>query len=96
MIAGLLETARKMLRAELEHTFSAEIAQCHRGAPESSKRDILDALEVSASFETWDQLRHLMGRSKSATTDVVEQMMLGILQPQPSSPLPKGSKKRQR
>jgi TetR/AcrR family transcriptional regulator, regulator of autoinduction and epiphytic fitness len=96
MIASQLETARKMLRAQLERTFSKEIEDSHKRSPESSKREILDALEVPASFETWDQLRHVTRRSHAATAGVVERLMLGVLQAPPPPASPKASKKQQK
>jgi TetR/AcrR family transcriptional regulator, regulator of autoinduction and epiphytic fitness len=78
-LAGQLDTARRLLRSQLRHTFFPELDTYGRGAPASKERELLDALEVATSFETWDQLRRLHGRSATAARRVVERLVTGVL-----------------
>jgi AcrR family transcriptional regulator len=71
-LAKQLESARVMIRSQLQHTFSGELAG-------SGARETLDALEVSTSFDTWDHLRRQTRRSAPAARKVVEQMMSSML-----------------
>ena len=57
-LARRLESSRVLLRGRLSETFSKELAR-----QDKSCDHVLDALEVAMSFETWDQLRRLSGRS---------------------------------
>jgi TetR/AcrR family transcriptional regulator of autoinduction and epiphytic fitness len=77
-LARQLDSSRSMLRRRLRNTFSAELSMQINGSP-CSARDRLDALEVAASFETWDQLRRQSGRSIQATCQIVEHLVLGAL-----------------
>jgi TetR/AcrR family transcriptional regulator, regulator of autoinduction and epiphytic fitness len=83
-LARQLDSSRRMLRSRLLQTFSPELSiQIDGSSP--AGRELLDALEVAASFETWDQLRRQAGRSTSATCRVVEHLLLSVLgQAQPS------------
>ncbi len=77
-LARELEAARRMLRSQLRHTFSPEIA-AHGSDTAAVQRDVLDVLEVATSFETWDHLRTQSGRSAAATRRVVERLVTGVL-----------------
>jgi AcrR family transcriptional regulator len=92
-LARQLDSSRSMLRSRLRQTFSPELSmQIDGSSPTSSSptsRELLDALEVATSFETWDQLRRQAGRSTSATCQVVEHLLLSVLgHAQPSEQKP--------
>jgi len=85
-LARELETSRRMLRSQLRHTFSRELEAYEYGRV-ATERDLLDALDVATSFETWDQLRRRTGRSATAARHVVEQLVAGALTfEQPAAP----------
>jgi TetR/AcrR family transcriptional regulator of autoinduction and epiphytic fitness len=73
-LARQLESSRKLLRARLCETFSKELSQSG-----DSRENVLDALEVATSFETWDQLRQISGRSVVDTCGIVGHLALGAL-----------------
>jgi TetR/AcrR family transcriptional regulator, regulator of autoinduction and epiphytic fitness len=76
-LARQLDSSRSLLRSRLRQTFSPELSMQIYG-PSLIHRELLDALEVATSFETWDQLRRHAGRSTSATRQVVERLVLGV------------------
>jgi AcrR family transcriptional regulator len=84
-VARELEAARRMLRSQLRHTFSPEVTGSQEvtgnGCSDTAamQRDLLDALEVATSFETWDHLRTQSSRSAAATRRVVERLVTGLL-----------------
>ncbi len=78
-IAYELESARRMLRSQLRHTFSPELTANSGRDAAAMQRDLLDALEVATAFETWDHLRTQSGRSATATRRVVERLVTGVL-----------------
>jgi TetR/AcrR family transcriptional regulator of autoinduction and epiphytic fitness len=74
-----LEASRRMLRSQLRHTFARELEAYGCGATAAAERNLLDALDVTTSFETWDQLRRQSGRSATAARHVVERLVVGAL-----------------
>lgn len=68
-----LGAARKAQRSELRTLFAAEVED----------EETLDAVELATSFETWDQLRRRMGRSRPATTRAMAGLLRGALAAQP-------------
>ena len=77
-LARQLNASRALLRSRLRDTFSTELSAQIDGSP-CQEREVLDALEVATSFETWDQLRRQTGRSAAATCQVIEHLVLGAL-----------------
>jgi hypothetical protein len=77
-LARQLDSSRSMLRSRLRQTFSPELSMQIDGSS-PTVRELLDALEVATSFETWDQLRRVAGRSTSATCQIVEHLLLSVL-----------------
>lgn len=81
-VASQLEAARRMLRSQLRHTFSREL-EAHESnqmaQAAARERELLDAMDVATSFETWDQLRTHTGRSATASRHVVERLLAGAL-----------------
>ena len=69
-----LTRARKWLRSETERVFAAEIAAA-RG------KDVIEALELALSFETWDRLRTWQGLSVARSAAVVSRTVTALLQP---------------
>ncbi len=83
VIASELERSRRMLRSYLEASFRPELSEC---SP-SSRRRLLDGLDICCSWETWEQLRGRLGRSRRLATDVLKCLMtaqLGSRQRDPS------------
>jgi TetR/AcrR family transcriptional regulator, regulator of autoinduction and epiphytic fitness len=77
-LARQLELSRVLLRAKLRDTFSSELSI--QAEPSTcGESETLDALEVAASFETWDQLRNQSGRSVAASRRIMEHLLLGVL-----------------
>lgn len=77
-VAAELTRARLQLRHGIESAFDAEL----RG---SGAKELLDALEAAASWETWELLRGRMGLSRSAARRVVVRMMKSLLADQGGS-----------
>jgi AcrR family transcriptional regulator len=71
-----LEFARRTLRSQLHHTFGKELS---KDANEARRDDMLDALEVSTSFETWDHLRRQTGLSVHRASAVMERLAIGVV-----------------
>ena len=78
-LARQLDAATRMLRSQLRHTFSSELEARAEVASATGERELLDALEVSTSFETWDHLRRQSRRSATAAARVVEHLVSGLL-----------------
>jgi len=66
-----LEVSRRTLRSHLRETFQNELASGDEG-------ELLDALEVSTSFETWDFLRQTK-RSADDTKKTMVMLALAVL-----------------
>ena len=77
-ISTELTRARRQLRRGLEATFEAELASAARD-------DLLDALDVAASWETWELLRTRMGTGRATARRVVVRMMTSLLEDQGGS-----------
>jgi hypothetical protein len=73
-LARQLESSRTLLRARLSETFSKELSR-----QDKSCDHVLDALEVAMSFETWDQLRRMSGRSVHEASAIVSHLAMGAL-----------------
>lgn len=67
-----LARARSWLRSEVERVFAVEIAA-------ASGKDVIEALELALSFETWDRLRVGQGLSVARSTAVVARMATALL-----------------
>jgi hypothetical protein len=74
-----LDTASRILRNQTRRVFAEELESgAFRGKP-VKQRDVLDALEIAASFESWDHLRRDL-RTKDAARRVIERLMIGVLE----------------
>jgi TetR/AcrR family transcriptional regulator of autoinduction and epiphytic fitness len=62
--------SRRLLRRALARTFASEIEAAGKQASE-----LLDQLEVAASFETWDQLRWRMGAGAAKARRLTARMI---------------------
>lgn len=69
-----LTRARKWLRSETERVFADEIAA-------AQGKDVIEALELALSFETWDRLRTWQGLSVARSSAVISRMVTALLQP---------------
>jgi TetR/AcrR family transcriptional regulator, regulator of autoinduction and epiphytic fitness len=78
-VAHYLEAAHRVLRGQLRRTFSEELARNGASADSADPHDILDALEVVTSFETWDNLTRALGRSYEAAVRVMERLAAASL-----------------
>ncbi|MHB8593922.1 MAG: hypothetical protein ACYDB3_06250, partial [Acidimicrobiales bacterium] len=74
-VAAELAHARRRLRAQLEDAFGSELAS--RGP--SGSAGLLDALELSTSWEAWEQLRQCMGRSAAEAGRVMTSVVDAVL-----------------
>ena len=70
-----LARSRKALRAYVAGAFASELGALPGGATDAA----LLALDVAASWETWDQLRRVRGLSTTEAAAVVEGLLLAVL-----------------
>ena len=77
-ISTELTRARRRLRRGLEATFGPDLRSAGRD-------ERLDALDVAASWETWDLLRTRMGTGRIAARRIVVRMMTSLLEDQGGS-----------
>lgn len=63
-----------LLRRWLEHTFAPELAAAGKG-----RRELLAALDVAASWETWDRLRNSQHLAAAAARRAVARMLGALL-----------------
>jgi hypothetical protein len=75
VIARHLARASKMLRKNLEDVFAAEVARADASA------DLMEALDLCASWEAWDRLRNQQRLSASAARRVLAATMHSLLDP---------------
>ena len=66
-----LARARGWVRAEVERVFADEL--------QTAERDAANALEVTLSFEAWDQLRSAQGLSAARTSATVTHILRSLL-----------------
>jgi AcrR family transcriptional regulator len=76
-IADGLARHHRLLRAQVAALFEAELAQLTK----ERRVDALNAVDVVASWETWDQLRRRQSLSRREATRVVTQLLSGVLGP---------------
>jgi AcrR family transcriptional regulator len=79
-VGSELDHARRELRAQLADVFQPEL-----DAAGAQRSHLLDMLELSSSFESWDQLRRRIGRSAGAARRVMTDLLLSVLVPSPRS-----------
>jgi hypothetical protein len=87
-VAAELGRSRKGLRRELEEVFGREL-----NGDRAGRGELLDALDVAAGWEAWDQLRHRQGQPASGARRVVARMVTALLDAPEPVPLhePDGS-----
>jgi len=73
-VAEGLELTNSLLRSWLEETFAAELRAAGR-----SRRELLAAVEVTTSFETWERLRSTQGLTVPAARRVVTRSLRALL-----------------
>ncbi len=69
-----LERTNKMLRSWLEETFASELHAAGR-----ERRELLGALEVAASWESWERLRRTQGLSTATARRVLTRTLRALL-----------------
>jgi TetR/AcrR family transcriptional regulator of autoinduction and epiphytic fitness len=72
VIGAWLEEGRATLRRQLAATFAPELAR--------EGRDLLAALEVSASWTSWESLRRRQGLSVNAARRVLARLLTALLE----------------
>lgn len=77
-VTAELAHARRLLRRGIEETFAPELGR-------NPGKELIDALDASASWETWDLLRTRMGTGRAASRRVVVRIMTSLLQEQGGS-----------
>jgi TetR/AcrR family transcriptional regulator, regulator of autoinduction and epiphytic fitness len=80
-IADQLGRNRRLLRSQVSALFRAELTQ----TAGITRRDLLNALDVAASWETWDQLRRVKELSRPDAERTVHRLIEGALTPCPSA-----------
>jgi TetR/AcrR family transcriptional regulator, regulator of autoinduction and epiphytic fitness len=80
-VTHYLEAAHRVLRGQLRRTFSAELERDEDSFETGAQRDMLDAVEIATSFETWDNLTRALGRSQDEATRVMERLVAGSFAP---------------
>ena len=73
-VQAQLAHGRRLVRTLLADTFSPEL-----GAAGRRSADVLDGLEVTTSFESWDLLRDRLGRSPAAARRITGRTMTAVL-----------------
>ncbi|HEX5267634.1 MAG TPA: TetR/AcrR family transcriptional regulator [Acidimicrobiales bacterium] len=76
-VAAELGRSRKGLRRELEEVFGPELIADR--ADRAGRVELLDALDVAAGWDAWDQLRHRQGQAASGARRVVARMLTALL-----------------
>lgn len=74
VVAGQLAQARLLLRGQVEHAFAAELDRAG-----TRRAHLLDALEVAASWETWEQLRRRLGHAPATARRLVATLMAAVI-----------------
>ncbi len=69
-----LQLTNNMLRSWLEETFAAELQAAGR-----ERRELLGALEVAASWESWERLRRTQGLSTATARRVLTRTLRALL-----------------
>jgi AcrR family transcriptional regulator len=74
-IAEGVELHRMLLRTQMAEVFERELKRM----PRHKRATALDAIDVAAGWETWDQLRRVKGLSVTSAARVVELLIAGAL-----------------
>jgi hypothetical protein len=75
LITEGLRLHHMLLRTQVSEVFEAELTRMVR----SRRPMALDAIDVAAGWETWDQLRRVKGLSVTESARVVELLITGAL-----------------
>lgn len=70
-----LRMAQDFLRGEVARTFAPELSRREDG----DAAQLLDALDATLSWSSWDTLRSIMGRPPDAAKSVLERAVLALL-----------------
>jgi AcrR family transcriptional regulator len=75
VLASRLRIAQEFLRSEVSRTFAPELT----AREEDDRLELLDALDATLSWSSWDTLRTMMGRTPEAARAVLERSVLALL-----------------
>lgn len=75
LITEGLQLHHMLLRTQVAEVFEAELKRM----PRSRRPTALDAIDVAAGWETWDQLRRVKGLSVTESARVVELLIMGAV-----------------
>ena len=75
LITEGLQLHHMLLRTQVAEVFEAELQRMTRGRRPTA----LDAIDVAAGWETWDQLRRIKGLTVTEAARVVELLIAGAL-----------------
>jgi hypothetical protein len=81
-IAEGLALQHRVLRTQVAELFAGEL----KSMPPARRAVTLDAADVVAGWETWDQLRRTKSLSAPAAAKVVAALLDGVLRPGPPGP----------
>ena len=74
-IANLLAGAREMARDQIAEVFERELI----AMPAAERRDVLNALAVAMSWESWEFMRRQQGQSEADARRVMERTIRALL-----------------
>ena len=72
-MAEVVRDWRKMTRQRIKRVFEPELPVDRR-----ARREVLDAIDAATSWNNWNFLRDVLGRSPDAATAVLERSIAGI------------------
>jgi TetR/AcrR family transcriptional regulator, regulator of autoinduction and epiphytic fitness len=75
VLTSRLRMAQDFLRGEVARTFAPELSSRDDG----DRAQLLDALDATLSWSSWDTLRSIMGRPPDAAKSVLERAVLALL-----------------
>jgi AcrR family transcriptional regulator len=76
-VRARLQAGHNMLRSQLERVFADELTKLE----DRERLELLDALDTTLSWPSWENLRTLNGRSEDEARVVLERMVTAMLLP---------------
>lgn len=75
VLSSRLRMAQEFLRGEVARTFAPELSS----RDDADRTQLLDALDATLSWSSWDTLRNIMGRPPDAARSVLQRAVLALL-----------------
>jgi len=75
LVAEQLADNRRLFRSQVRTCFGSELL----AVSSQLRAEMLEAADIAASWETWDQLRRVKGLSKPRSEQVVRRLLVGAL-----------------